>query len=234
MLKSASEVLATLIIVGTLLGLTIFLYYTTLQTLNTSTIISEYGYAKTILINIAEALPSIISGGEYSASIPGRMVSVGWRGPIKFNITLDSTVISNETYVVYVAANYPIQIHRTVDYGVCDGKFSVDMLSLIPCVTTFYDNGWTYTVLDTSRLYLRVYSIEIPSRQERRATIIVVRIDKPVFTSTTPRRISLVFGGVESYVYFNITQVYFNGRPLLDSKVNQVSIVIYTLRFVAM
>ncbi len=90
-MKAISEVLSTIIIAGTIIAVSLTVFYYSMLILGDTVTSTEFGYSKSLLINIASSTNLFLQGNSYVATLPSRYVGIGYRSTNHFlyiNFTL--------------------------------------------------------------------------------------------------------------------------------------------------
>ncbi len=192
-MKSMSDAISTIIIASVIILVSLIVFYLALYNLQDSIAYSEYGYVKSILISLAENVPNLVNGGSYGASLPQKMVGVGY-AHIGRNITI--TVINNsQTLVEYsdnamaieaVIRRAVITGERTI-YGYYD-RLIINDTALLPCITEYYSGGATYIRIETARVYVRVYVYIINNVKHYVVNLLYLQMT-PILVSTHPNKL---------------------------------------------
>jgi hypothetical protein len=198
-----SETISTIIIFSTVIVISLLIFSISLYMLQSSTQAAEYGYVKTVFVNLANSIPNLLEGGSYAANIPTRTVGLGYLN--KTDITV-SIIINNITQKI----DHPIMIYaktvsatstinRTI-FGININESVVNESLNIARVREVYYLGATYIILDTMKPYLRIYEYKYNNITTYTITITYVKL-KPVVISTKPSRLVVVLGDVETKTY---------------------------------
>lgn len=198
-LKSISETISTLIIAGTVIIISITVFYFSLANLQQATLSSEYGYIRSVFLGLADSFPDILEGGSYGARLPSRMVGIGY---INYSDTLIKVMILNGTDTLLEYSDTPLALYasayaslvvreRTV-YGRDD--LVVDETLLLPFIREYYSNGATYLVFDTARFYVKIYEYESNNEHVYLINIIYVKITVKLL-STRLVQLTVLNGG---------------------------------------
>lgn len=93
-MRAVSESVSTLIIVSMLLGIVaVFVAYSS-SAVSLSGISLEYESFRSAFILLAQSVPSIMSGGEFSTAIPSRLSAIGYSEGPPIEISLGTAVIA--------------------------------------------------------------------------------------------------------------------------------------------
>ncbi len=90
-MRAVSEVLSTIIIAGTIIAVSLTVFYYSMLILNNSVVSTEFGHAKSLLVNIADNTNMFLQGNSYVATFPGKYVGIGYKTHRKtfyINITM--------------------------------------------------------------------------------------------------------------------------------------------------
>jgi hypothetical protein len=197
-LRSVSEAISTLIIAGTVIIVSITVFYYALANLQQATLASEYGYVRSVFLGLADSFPDLIAGGTYGARLPSRMVGVGY---INDTDTRLQIIVLNNTEILVNYTDTPLELQARayaalyVGYHVIYGRdyVVVNDTGLIPLVREYYKNGATHLVLDTNRFYVKIYEYEVGGEHYYLINIIYVKLNIKLLSSR-PVQLSVTLG----------------------------------------
>ncbi len=78
-MRAISEVLSTIIIAGTIIAVSLTIFYYSMLILGDSVTSTEYGYSKSLIINLASNTNLFLQGNSYVATFPSRYVGIGYK-----------------------------------------------------------------------------------------------------------------------------------------------------------
>ncbi len=171
-MKGLSEALSTLIIASSIIAVSLLIFYMSMALINDQMAMSEYGYIKSMFVEIANNYHLILQGNNYVSAKPHRYVGVGYHINntvemiIKYNSTIPEYVkylnilieqadpsgtayAGSHYYVVhiymYLVNGEVLEIHWKLEdnYGVTDPAPTI--IEYI-----YYSNGSTIQLFDTS------------------------------------------------------------------------------------
>uniref|UniRef100_A0A7C4HFB7 Uncharacterized protein n=1 Tax=Staphylothermus marinus TaxID=2280 RepID=A0A7C4HFB7_STAMA len=198
-MKGISETVSTMIIFSIIIIVVILIFMISFTLLNITTQTSEYGYVKTIFINLANSLPEILEGGSYGAQIPSRTIGIGYmkeENPILIKIA-GELVYSNNPVIVYAKTFNPMTTVNKTLFG--KNSLIVDETILLSRVNEIYINGSNYITLDTARVFLKKYLYTTETESRFIVNVIYVRIE-PVLLSNQPNRLTVSHAGVNQII----------------------------------
>ena len=156
-LRSISDVLATVIMTGVLIGLlTITLAYSYLVGYQ-NTYKAEYLYYRQFMLSLATNIYYVLNGGEYTVTYPSSTMSLGYRvaGFIRVYVNSSSNPSADIPCYTISAASYLLpSAGSTYIYGGLNPV--VNDTRFIPSVREFYENNSARIELDTCRVYAGV------------------------------------------------------------------------------
>lgn len=211
-MRGLSESITTLIIAGTIIMVSLTIFYYSLANLQQAALSSEYGYVRSIFLGIADSIPDIIQGGTYGARLPSRMVGVGYIYEVNDFINI---IIFNNTEVLINYTDNPMALHastyaslvvseRTV-YGV--DQAIVNETSLIPYIREYYLNGVTHLTLDTTRFYVKIYEYDTANKHVYVINVLYVKLTVKI-QSSKPVQIAVSLGpDIVNEHYVSITDL---------------------------
>jgi hypothetical protein len=219
-MRSISEAISTIIIASTIIMVSLTIFYFAIINLQQSIASSEYGYTKSIFINLATNIPNIINGGSFGANLPRKLVGVGYRDSGR----IISIVIGNSTGTLLNYTSKPKALEATIYSPIVTtmhiiygdpGAYIVNDTSLIPSIIEYYENGAAHLVLDTARVYVRIYVFEINNVKHYIVNILYLEL-KPQLVSSAPLRIVVsARNTLVSNKYLNIDP-YISGITITD------------------
>ncbi len=219
-MRSISEAISTIIIAATIIMVSLTIFYFAIINLQQSIASSEYGYTKSIFINLATNIPNIINGGSFGANLPRKLVGVGYGDSgrvISILIENNSSILLNytsEPKALEATIYSPIVTTMHIVYG-NPVSYIVNDTSLIPSIIEYYENGATHLVLDTARVYVRIYVFEINNVKHYVVNILYLDL-KPQLVSSAPLRIVVsARNTIISNKYLNIDP-YASGITIID------------------
>ena len=201
-LKAISETITTIIVTSALIIISITIFYYALIILQQSSISAEYGYVKTLFINLANSFPDIVEGGSYAAGIPSRIVGLGYRELDNSYVTIIATkdgynafYYTDNPIVIEAVAYHAIVTTNSTLYGTDD--VVVDQTQLIPRVTESYHEGATFIRLDTCRVYVKVYETTGSFGTKYIINVLYIKIT-PKIISSSPKRLVISFSNIDT------------------------------------
>ncbi len=171
-MRALSEAISTLIIAAAIIASSLLVFYMSLALINNQMALSEYGYIKSIFIEIANNYHLILQGNSYISTKPHRFVGIGYNISdnidmiIKYNTTTpdyiryikilvekadpSDTAYSGEYYYItriylYLVNGEILEVHWKLDdnYGLTEPAPTI--IEYI-----YYSNGTTIQLFDTS------------------------------------------------------------------------------------
>ncbi len=100
-MKAISEAISTVIIAATVVMISITIFYYALYNLSETEAEIEYGYTKSVIINIASNFPLFMRGNTYVANTPSHVVGIGYR-ELPYDVYLNITLPIQGATVNYV------------------------------------------------------------------------------------------------------------------------------------
>lgn len=227
-LKLISETVSTMIIFSIIIVVILLIFMLSFTLLNVTTQTAEYGYVKTIFINLANSLPDILEGGSYGAQLPSKTIGLGY---MKLTNTVFSIKIVNDEVfrenpvVIYAKSINPlVTVNRTI-FGRND--LVVNETILLSKIDELYYNGSSYVRFDTIRAHVKIYLYRTGDVSRYIVNILYVKIE-PVVLTSTPTKLSVSQGGVNQIIRLidlnsvsqqNIVEIRVSGRePYVLSK----------------
>jgi len=187
-LRGVSEAISTIIIAGTVIMVSLTVFYYSLVNLQQATLSTEYGYIRSVFLGLADSFPDIIEGGSYGARIPSRMVGVGY---INLTDTTIRLVVMNGSNVLINYSDTPMALHAStyaslivnerIVYGRDD--LVVNETSLIPFIREYYSEGATHLVFDTARFYVKIYEYDTNGEHVYMINLIYVKTTVKILSS---------------------------------------------------
>ncbi len=127
--RAVSEIISTIILASVVIMVSLIVFYYAMYAFQTSSASTEFGYVKSIMLDIASNFNHIVSGGQYFSSIPSRVVGAG------FNITKEF-----ELHIGVPANNITITITNNGAIDLSNVTIEIKLDS-----TNFY--GWNYLTI---------------------------------------------------------------------------------------
>ncbi len=197
-MKAISDTITTLIIAGTIIMVSLTVFYYSIANLQYATLSAEYGYIRSVFLGIADSIPDIIEGGTYGARLPSRLVGVGY---LNLSDTMLNLMVINDTNTIFNYTDTPMALHASTYaslvvrerrvYGV--DSLIVNETLLIPRIREYYLEGATHLVLDTARFYVKIYSYETNGEIVYIVNVIYVKLSVKI-TSSKPVQITVSLG----------------------------------------
>lgn len=184
-MKGISEIFSTVVLTSTVIIISIIVAFYAMVHLQYSLANTEYGYAKSTIVSIANNLHSILQGNTFLARVPMGRVGIGYEKnqDLKLEVYVDNTLVYNDTelYNLTVSIYYPLVSVPQVVYGNSSTyakycSFIVKDIRLIPCIVEEFHNGATMLKMDTARFYVVAYKLTSDSTVEYLARIYYVKI----------------------------------------------------------
>lgn len=196
-LRSVAESVSTIIMTAVLTAILLVLIASSISSMEYSSRRLEFEQLRTTYISIAQSIPLIMGGGDFSSRIPVYRTSIGYRtlGNINLiigteNIPLQCTVLESRFSGLDVA--------EEIYYGALRGdKAIVFDQRLIPMVYTSREGGTIFLRLDTCRIYSVV---EVRSNISTGSVFYLLKLS---FVNITPV-IEQGKGGGEAFIYAKI------------------------------
>ncbi|ADI32082.1 hypothetical protein [Staphylothermus hellenicus] len=198
-MKGISEAISTVIISSVIIMVSIMIFYIAINSLTTSMQVSEYGYMKSSMINIAASVPEIIKGTSISISVPKGTVGVGYN--VRENIVYEVDVLTSSGWKNIIVDDSPSAIEirssnvvvtsNKIIYGV--NNLTVNDIAFIPTIWEYYQEGASTINFNTSRFYIHIYNVTDGTHTEIYIRIYYLQL-RPRYVSG-PRTIMFVPGG---------------------------------------
>lgn len=188
-MKAQGDIISTIIMASTIIVISIVILYYALSTLDIGLAATEYGYVKSTFVNIANNFHLILQGNSYAATLPSRVVGVGYHSYSDVEVALqvntgawEYTVVDDQpTSIVAGVFRALVNPRVNIVYG-SQGEnpetcsFIVDNIRLVPCIREYYRNGESILEFDTMRYYVSVYLINESGVEKYLIRIIYVKL----------------------------------------------------------
>lgn len=211
-MKGISEIFSTIVLTSTVIMISIIVAFYAMVHLQYSLASTEYGYAKSTVVSIANNFHSILQGNTFLARVSMSRVGIGYErnSDLKLEIYVNNILIYNDTelYNLTVTIHYPLISIPQVVYGNSSGNvkycsFIVRDVRLIPCVVEKYQNGATMLKMDTARFYIVAYKITTDTTVKYLARIYYVRII-PIVKGSSGTITVQAHKDILEQVYYNV------------------------------
>lgn len=198
-MRGISETISTVIISSVIIMVSIMIFYIATYSLTTTMQVSEYGYMKSSMINIASSIPEIIKGTSTLISVPKGSVGVGYS--IQNNIVYEVDILTSSGWknitvddspsaIVIRSYNVVVTSNRII-YGI--NNLTVNDIAFIPTIWEYYKDGASIINFNTSRFYIHIYKVTNGTYTEIYIRIYYLQL-RPKYISS-PRTIMFVPGG---------------------------------------
>lgn len=199
-MKAISETVSTMIIFSIIVVVIILIFMTSLTLLSFTTQTAEYGYVKTVFINLANSLPDLLEGGSYGAQLPSKIIGLGY---MKLNNTFFSIkIINDEVYrdqpvIIYGNSTRPIVTFNRTLFGRNENKSVVNETIVLGRVYEEYyeGSGTSYIKLDTARACVKTYLYRVGTISRYIVNILYVKIE-PILLTSRPSKLSVSLSNV--------------------------------------
>ncbi len=218
-MKAISEIISTIIIMGTIIAISLTIFYYSMYILSDSIVSTEFGYDKSIILNIASNTNLFLQGNSYVATIPGQYVGIGYvyhKNSIYINLTINNlyeetiNIDTNISSLILSAPKAFVTEYKIV-YGLNNNNtcpFIVDNIKYLPCVKEYFSNGKSYVELDYMRIYKTVYLVGAGTPNERYLVRLIYIDLVPILLSSSPRRIIVTPSGeIYSQTFNDVTDL---------------------------
>ncbi len=101
--RGVSEVITTVILAATIIMISLVIFYYAMYAFQTSSLATQFGYTKSVLLDLASNLNYVISGNQYYANIPSKTVGVGYNESTTYTIS-----IGVPAYNITITINNPL------------------------------------------------------------------------------------------------------------------------------
>ena len=211
-MKAVSEVVSTLIVSGTIIVVSLIIFFYALYNVQSSINSAEFGYIRTVFYSIATNIPNIVEGGSFGANTPSRIVGIGYINLSDVTIHIS---IENETTTLLDYASTPKALEATAYAALITSNttlygcncYIVNDTGLLSRIQALYYGGATHLRLDTARVYIRIYLFKEDSVTRYVVNILYLEL-KPEIISTHPTRLVVYASkNIVSKTYSNISNI---------------------------
>jgi len=111
--KAVSEVISTVILAATVIMISIIVFYYAMLSFQTSSLATQFGYTKSVLIDLASNMNYVLAGNQYYANIPTKSVGVGYNHTSTYTLSIGIPAY-NITIKIYNPLNRPLENYQVL------------------------------------------------------------------------------------------------------------------------
>ncbi|GEM_PF-3487951 len=111
--KAVSEVISTVILAATVIMISLIVFYYAMLSFQTSSLATQFGYTKSVLLVLASNINYILAGNQYYANIPTKSVGVGYNHTSTYTLSIGIPAY-NITIKIYNPLNRPLENYQVL------------------------------------------------------------------------------------------------------------------------